>query len=247
MDSKEEIIRYIKGIHEQAVRASGYIYLIKTFKKLYTKHKNEMNLTSYFWSMTYNSWYDSCILYLSKIFDATSDSANIRKLMTTIRNNMDLLHDESYSITLSEDEKNAFKTEVDSQDALFNILAVENNNRRYSVNVNKSELISTFCKKYTIIEGILEKLRIQRNNIVVHNSGDIEFNEEKMAKIELIDVQDAEKIISYVLEFTQTVMYAISKEYLYVKYSNSDDIEFLMKMLHDGYVKWNEREGMYNE
>ncbi len=242
MGELEKILNYTKNIHMQALTANSYLFLLNYYKDNYQLYKDEMNCTPAFWAMNYNSWYDSCFMLLAKMFDVSSDVIGIRQLREIVGNNIALLGTERISFPMGELDKKIFGKEVEVQNALFDIIGIEDKKREYYFDASGAEMVDIFSKKFSSMSKILEQLRNQRNKIVAHNSGDIEFDENKLNQIKKISLSDEDLLITYALDFTQFVTYAIKKEYLPVKYGNINDIEFVMHFIRDGYAKMKERE-----
>ena len=247
MGDVEKILKYTKNIHMQALTANSYLFLMNYYNENYKSYKDEMNCTPAFWAMTYNSWYDSCFMFLARMFDVSSDVAGIRQLRELVGNNTSLLGTEKISFPMRKHDEKIFGKEVEVQDALFDILDIEDKRRNYYFDATGVEMVDIFSKKFSSMSKILDKLRDQRNKIVAHNSGEIEFDENKLKQIKRLSLDDENLLITYALDFTQFITYAIKKEYLPIKYGNIEDIDFVMHFIHDGYEKMKERDKAISE
>ena len=231
----------------QALTANSYLFLLKYYYKNYKSHIDEINCTPAFWAMTYNSWYDSCFMLLARMFDVSSNVAGIRQLRELIGDNTSLLGTEKISFPMRKFDEKIFGKEIEIQDALFDILGIEDKKRNYYFDATGVEMVEIFSKKFSSMSKILDKLRDQRNKIVAHNSGEIEFDENKLKQIKRISLEDEDLLITYALDFTQFITYEIKNEYLPVKYGNIEDIDFVMSFICDGYKDMKEREKALSE
>lgn len=247
MGDLEKILKYTKNIHMQALTANSYLFLLKYFNENYKSYIDEINSTPAFWAMTYNSWYDSCFMLLARIFDVSSNVVGIRQLREIVGNNASLLGTEKISFPMREIDEKIFGKEVEVQDALFDILGVEGKRRKYYFDATGVEMVEIFSKKFTSMSKILDRLRNQRNKIVAHNSGEVEFDENKLKHIKRISLYDEDLLITYALDFTQFIIYAIKNEYLPIKYGNIEDIDFVVQFIHDGYERMKERDKAISE
>ena len=103
-------------------------------------------------------------------------------------------------------------------------------------------MLAVFSKKYSSMKKIIEKLRIQRNKIVAHNSEEIFLDNRKMMEIEKISLEDESILITYALDLTQFISYALKGEYLPNKFHNINDIDVLFAFVKDGYQVMKDRD-----
>lgn len=238
----EELLNCTLGIHRQALNANSYWVLLNAFKKYYEIYKDEMNCTPAFWGMTYNAWSDSCFVLLAKLFDVSNDVVGIRKLREMVNDNIELFSDETISFPMREVDKKIFGKDVKVQNALFDILEIKEEKRKFYFDISRKNMIDIFSKKYCSMSKILDKLVRQRNKIMVHNDGDIAFDSAKLARVERVSLEDENILITYALDLTQVVYYSLKGEYLPVQYGNIEDIKILFEFMHDGYLKMKERD-----
>ena len=201
-----------------------------------------MNSSPAFWGMTYSSWEDSCFLNLAKLFDVSDNVAGIRKLREIITENIDFFGNETVSFPMREIDRSIFGKSVEVQDALFDILDIKKEKRRYYFDISSKNMIEIFSKKFCSMKKILDKLIRQRNKIMVHNDSDIGFDSVKLAQIDRVSLDEENILITYALDLTQVVYYSLKGEYLPVKYSNIEDISILFEFMNDGYLKMKERD-----
>ncbi|HGZ4935198.1 hypothetical protein ABG953_05910 [Enterococcus faecalis] len=73
----------------QAIQANCYFSIIKQFNQNRNTYNEEMNLSSAFYSYTYNALIVANFMELSKIYDRHRLSSNIEKLLYECKENID--------------------------------------------------------------------------------------------------------------------------------------------------------------
>lgn len=137
---KEELIKKVDIFMNQARQANCYYSIIKQFEENRNKYNEEMNLSTAFYSCTYNALVVATFMELSKIYDSHRQSSNIQKLIMECKNNISYFptvhHQEEVNIdgeihtltfpfkhTVAEDEKDFFQEEI-KRDFFINLITL---------------------------------------------------------------------------------------------------------------------------
>ncbi|EJM4556453.1 hypothetical protein NOM40_000906 [Listeria monocytogenes] len=214
---KERLIKKIDIFMNQARQANCYFLIIEQFKQNRSKYYQEMNLSSAFYSFTYNSLVVSTFMELSKIYDSHKYSENIQKLIKECRENIDYFPNSypnekikidgevyEYSFpfhhTVKEYETEFFQKEVEKERLI---------NKQLNIKELPIQVEMTIDRYFELYEWRLEKIQPKIKNLLKQRNKVYAHNDEATMKHSLDEIinsfplnfKEIEELLSFALDF----------------------------------------------
>ncbi|MDH6604253.1 hypothetical protein OKW23_001412 [Bacilli bacterium PM5-9] len=92
---KEILVEKIDIFLNQAIQANCYYLIIKQFSKNSIDYYEQINLSSAFYSYTYNALVTATFMELAKMYDTHTESLNIEKLIKICKENKKIFYNSS--------------------------------------------------------------------------------------------------------------------------------------------------------
>ena len=134
---------------------------------------------------------------------------------------------------LALNEECFFKETVSEQKQICELLNIEYTHT--IVELNLKQLHELYAKRFNSLNKIRKNLIAQRNKIYVHNDKNTNFNFEDVYRNQTISNEDADKLISFALDFSRyciEILTGISKPETYV---NINDWEATLMLVSIGH------------
>lgn len=230
----EEIISIAEGLWQQALNANSYYLIIKQYNDYFRDYKDEISMSSAFYSVAYQAMQDALFIELSKLFDKTTGVINLRYLLKLCEEDKCLpeyreLSDKngtivntSYIHKIKTGEEWYFKEYIE-QENKFQKLFESSYTGEISKEMRASEYIDFLGKQYNSMNGITEKLTQQRNKIYTHNDGKLKFNLKECLENNPLRFSDIQTLIDYAFDVTRFVIGALTGIEKAIAYANIND------------------------
>lgn len=239
---KEQLIQIAKKLYQEAMLANCFFLIMQQHREYYEKYSEEINLSPAFYQLKYNALQTACFVEIAKLYEKSSETHNIGKLLLLVKNNVSLFSqylDElpyklngnkqtisvPYYFLVNEiEERLLCKMRKTSQESerLFRIQDRKTGRNLYEFTFN--ELIDLFQLCFNAMSKKINTVRMQRNKMYVHNDPEYFLQPEKENENPLY-YSDLQDLIDFALNVTILVLTALTKERYPRKYGNIKDWE----------------------
>ena len=234
MAEKEEIINIAEGLWQQALNANSYYLIIKQYNNYFKGYKDEISISSAFYSVAYQAMQDALFIELSKLYDKTTGVINLRYLLKLCEeykclpeywefpDENGIIVNAPYIHKIKTDEEWYFKEYIEQENKFQELFGSS-----YTDKINKemraSEYIDFLVKQYNSINTITEKLTRQRNKIYAHNDRELKFNVKECLENNPLRFSDIQILIDYAFDVTRFIIGALTGSEKATAYANIDD------------------------
>lgn len=183
----EKLVQYAKELHQEAFDANAYFLIMQQYGKLWQEYKDEMQLSKAFYSVVYEALQKACFMEIAKLYDKSNKVVSIDSLLRDCQNNPSLFPEyrdtiliedngNTYSCSiryqhhLKSSEECFFKSEVESQRAIFKAFDIPNaDSTPVTIELTFTEFLDLYRKRFHSLSKKQECVREQRNKIYAHN------------------------------------------------------------------------------
>lgn len=234
MVEKEEIINIAEGLWQQALNSNSYYLIIKQYNNYFKDYKDEISISSAFYSVAYQAMQNALFIELSKLYDKTTGVINLRyllklceeyKCLPEYREFLDkngAIVNAPYIHKIKTGEEWYFKEYIEQENKFQELFGSS-----YTDKINKemraSEYIDFLVKQYNSINTVTEKLTKQRNKIYAHNDGILKFNVKECLGTNPLHFSDLQILIDYAFDVTRFIIGALTGVERTTEYRNIDD------------------------
>lgn len=234
MAEKGEIISIAKGLWQQTLNANSYYLILKQYNDYFKDYKDEISMSSAFYSLAYQAMQNALFIELSKLYDKTKGAINLRYLLKLCEEyrcfpeyrefpdkNGGIVK-APYIHRIKTGEEWYFKEYIEKDNMIMELF--ENSNKDEEIKeMCALEYIDFLVKQYNSIKTITEKLTRQRNKIYAHNDGELKFNIKECLENNPLYFSDIQTLIDYALDVTRFVIGALTGIEKATTYANVDD------------------------
>lgn len=242
--NKDEIVHIAENLFDEAVNAKSYLQIIKQFRENVNEYNNEINCSSAFYNVVYNSLVESLFLNLFKLYDRNPKSISIFSLVKEMRgikeDDLDEYvlknyqkHENKFLHWLNVEEESYFIEEVERTRNLCICAGVTYNHT--TVLLTLQDIINLYGKRYKSLKNtIIENLIQRRNKIGAHNDAKTNFDYKKInEEFPIIDNQ-IDSIVEFAIEFLQFCIEILTGVHKIPEYTNINDWGMTLNLVRDG-------------
>lgn len=247
-ETKEKLLKLSENFLQKARDANCFFDISKQFKKNRSERYDEMSISSAFYSYTDNAITVAVIMELSKLYDTSKQSINIKKFLDICYENRGLFPQQKeltlkkygtedkmilpYTRTVSTDEKDFFKNEIDNLSELESLIINGDNPLRVEMTIDR--YFQLFYWKYDNLKTKIDYLIKQRNKVYAHNDEDKLFIIDEIIDKYPLHYNDAESLISYALEVISFTIAMLTGVNIAELPNNIDDWTYTLDLVGDG-------------
>lgn len=247
-ETKEKLLKLSENFLQKARDANCFFDISKQFKKNRSERYDEMSISSAFYSYTDNAITVAVIMELSKLYDTSKQSINIKKFLDICYENRGLFPQQKeltlkkygtedkmilpYTRTVSTDEKDFFKNEIDNLSELESLIINGDNPLRVEMTIDR--YFQLFYWKYDNLKTKIDYLIKQRNKVYAHNDEDKLFKIDEIVNKYPLHYNDTESLISYALEVIGFSIALLTDVNIAELPNNIDDWTYTLDLVRDG-------------
>lgn len=224
---KEKLIKKIEIFMNQAYQANCYFSIIKQFNKNRNIYNNEINLSSAFYTYTYNALIVANLMELSKIYDRHKLSSNIKDLICDCQKNIDYFPKSKPTKNLCLDGKNYeftfpfihtvkgyeldfFKDDIQKRNIINNDVDIQKYPIHLEITIER--LLDLYEWRFQQLEPKINNLLKQRNKVYAHNDeATMKQDLDTIINSVPLNYREIEELITFALDFCQTVLSILTR------------------------------------
>jgi len=248
---KEELITLSESFMQEAFQANCYHNIIKQYSENIKEYHEEIYFSGAFYTYIYNALVVATYMELAKLYDSHDKSININRLMGICKDHISFFPQQRelkitidgketikkfpYKHTISHGEEEFFQKEVERQKQLYEILGVSVSDVPIDVEMTLERYFDLYKWKYENIKPQIKNLLKQRNKVYAHNDENSLNNVDRVISNFPLNSRDIELLISFALEFCQSVIALLTGVYKAQKPKNIDDWKGTLNLVRLGY------------
>lgn len=247
-ETKDELLKLSKNFLQKARDANCFFDISKQFKKNRGDRYDDMRISPTFYSYADNAITVAVVMELSKLYDTSKQSINIKKFLDICYENRGLFPQQKeftleidgieekmifpYTRTVSTDEKDFFKNEIDNLSELESLIINGDNPLRVEMTIDR--YFQLFYWKYDNLKTKINYLIKQRNKVYAHNDEDKLFKIDEIVNKYPLHYNDTESLISYALEVIDFSIALLTDVNIAELPNNIDDWTYTLDLVRDG-------------
>ena len=232
-----------ENLFEEAVSAKSYLQIIEQFRENVDKYNEEMNYSTAFYNVIYNSLVESLFLKLFKLYDRDAKSLTIHSVFNEMKkideNELDdyvlkkyIENGNKFTHPLNLEEEVYFTEEVNRVKNLCNNAGVKYTHT--TIDINLHELVNLYAKRFRTLKKANENLVQRRNKIGAHNDAKTNFGYKKINEEFPLSDNEIDKLVEFAIEFLQFCVEVLTGIHKVPEYLNINDWGKTLNLVRDG-------------
>ncbi len=211
--NSEQFNDLLNALAGEIVDAEVYFKLHMDLISAIPEYEKVFNESNTFWSLTVNALLDAVLTRLCRVYDQHSQSLNLRNLLDTIEDNLEIFDTENFKERLSASP---------FVDSLSQTARKPN-----------TDVLETDMKSVNSTDPLVEKLIIWRNNIIAHKSASNVVKEKDITKDYPITKDEVSELVSRATSILNRYSSLFRASSYSTQIVGHDDYKYVLKAVHE--------------